>query len=60
MRAENTELEKRLEEARTNCSSAHMSLASVVAEKERLGRENAEINAVCEELMTMVEVDNRT
>lgn len=56
IRTENSEIMAKLEEAKSNCASAHMSLATVVTEKQRLSRENAEINAVCEELMSMVEV----
>ena len=49
------EITAKLDEAHANARTTHMTLASVVGEKERLIRENEEMKAVCEELMAMVE-----
>ena len=51
-------LRQKLDEASTNCTQAHMSLATVVNEKEKLEKENKELNSVCEELMMMIEGGN--
>lgn len=48
-------LKQKLEEATTNYTQVHMSLATVVSEKNKLEKENLELNSVCEELMAMVE-----
>ena len=48
-------MRKKLEEALSTSRSIQSTLASVVAEKERLMHENDEMKAVCEELMAMVE-----
>ena len=48
-------LRQKLEEATTNYTQVHMSLATVVREKEKFEKENLELNSVCEELMAMVE-----
>lgn len=53
-------LQSKLEEATTNCTQAHKSLAAVVGEKEKLQKENAELNGMCEELMGIVEARNFT
>jgi len=55
LRAVEDNLLSRVEEANTNCATAHMSLATVVAEKERLTKELEEMKSVCEELMAMIE-----
>eukprot|EP00978_Attheya_sp_CCMP212_P021239 scaffold61838_cov69-Attheya_sp.AAC.2 len=49
------ELTVELAEAKTNCTAAHSSLASLVMEKEKMIKENVDLNGVCEELMAMVE-----
>lgn len=49
------ELRAKLDEANTNCTQAHMSLATVVHEKEKLEKENKELTSLSEELMGMVE-----
>ena len=51
-------LRQKLDEASTNCKQAHMSLAALASKKEKLEKENVELNSVCEELMTMVEGGN--
>lgn len=43
------------EEYRAECESVRKSLGLVEAEKERLVKENQELSAVCEELMSLVE-----
>jgi len=48
-------LRKELEKEKSTCQSIQSTLASVVADKERLRRECEELRAVSEELMTMVE-----
>uniref|UniRef100_A0A7S2USE7 Uncharacterized protein n=1 Tax=Attheya septentrionalis TaxID=420275 RepID=A0A7S2USE7_9STRA len=49
------ELTVELAEAKANCTAAHSSLASLVMEKEKMIKENVDLNGVCEELMAMVE-----
>ena len=53
-------LRAELEIKKTECSTAHQSLATIVTEKERLKKDNAELNSVCEELMAMVEAGQST
>ena len=48
-------MRKKLDEALTTSRTVQTTLASVVAEKERLLQEHEEMKAVCEELMVMVE-----
>ena len=55
MRERERKLEKEFEKSRVDRDAAHSSLSSIVAEKERLKKENKELNDVCEELMAMVE-----
>lgn len=55
MRERERQLEKEFEKSRVDRDAAHSSLSSIVAEKERLKKENKELNDVCEELMAMVE-----
>lgn len=49
------EIRHKLDEALSTSRSVQSTLASVVAEKERMIAENVEMKAVCEELMAMVE-----
>lgn len=51
-------IRQKLDEATTNCTQAHMSLATIVNAKEKLEKENNELNSVCEELMAIVESGN--
>lgn len=44
-----------LEQVQNNCTAAHLSLATVVAAKEKLQKENEELNTICEELMATLE-----
>lgn len=53
------ELEEQLEQAKSNCSAAHMSLATIVASKEKLAKENEELTKICEELMATLETQNK-
>jgi len=55
MRQGQLDLEIQLHDLRANYSSAHSSLAVVMDAKERLSKENIELNNVCEELMSIVE-----
>jgi len=49
------QLQNQLASSQNECTAAHMSLANIVAEKERILVENKELNSVCEELMSIVE-----
>mmetsp|Transcript_35752 Transcript_35752/g.43060 ORF Transcript_35752/g.43060 Transcript_35752/m.43060 type:complete len:514 (-) Transcript_35752:322-1863(-) len=49
------EMQAQLEQARQECQNAHMGLANVVTEKERILAENRDLQSVCEELMLIVE-----
>jgi hypothetical protein len=50
-------MQTKLDESNENCKAAHLSLGSIVAEKEKLVLENKDLKEVCEELMAMVEAD---
>jgi hypothetical protein len=47
--------QSKLEDANIARNAANLSLAALVQEKEKLIKENLDLNAVCEELMAMVE-----
>lgn len=47
--------QSKLEDANIARNAANLSLAAVVQEKEKLIKENMDLNSVCEELMAMVE-----
>lgn len=48
-------LRKQLDEAKTTSQSIQSTFASLVGEKEKLLKENKELNAICEELMGELE-----
>jgi hypothetical protein len=58
LREAQTELQDKLTEANRNCSTAHISIASIVAEKERLVKENQDLSRLCEEVMAELEARN--
>lgn len=60
MQASLREVEAKLEQANNNCDASHVSLANALAEKEKLLKENQELNAVCEELMAIVEGNEKS
>jgi hypothetical protein len=49
------ESKTKLDESNAARHAANMSLTSLVSEKEKLMKENKDLNAVCEELMAIVE-----
>lgn len=49
------QMRAKLDESKVACNGVQRTLASVVAEKERLAAELIDLKQVCEELMTMVE-----
>ena len=54
-RAIEIELRKQLEEAKKTSQSIQSTFASLVGEKEKLLKENKDLNAICEELMGELE-----
>jgi len=57
LNATQRDMQTKLDESNENCKAAHLSLGSIVAEKEKLVLENKDLKEVCEELMAMVEAD---
>jgi hypothetical protein len=55
LQAAQRDIQIKLEDANTARHAANVSLAAVLKEKEKLIKENADLNSVCEELMAMVE-----
>ena len=55
LQASQRDAKTKLEDANVARNAANVSLATVVKEKDKLIKENTDLNAVCEELMAMVE-----
>ena len=59
LRETEQDLRLKLQEAKKQCSAAHNSLAAMAYEKEKLIKENNELNSVCNELVTMIESEEK-